>query len=545
MAVDKLAALIERFIPEIKAAFLAAIQDVISHASEQAIIEAIENGDLEAAFRALGFSPAAMRPITAMIERAFETGGVTTAETFPMFNTMFRFDVRNSRAEAWIRDRSSRFVSRVTEDVRVAIRNVMTDGLTNGRNPRDTALDLIGRYNRTTRRREGGVIGLTAQFERAVQRARQELATLDPAYFRRERRDERFDRTVWKAINSKTPLTTDVINKLVGRYSDSLLQLRGENISRTETMAALHRSEYEAIKQAVDEGKVKASTVKRIWDNAGDNRVRHSHNLMEGQTVGLDEPFVTPPNSDGNVSRLMFPCDTSLGADASETINCRCRARLKIDWLSELKNDPEARPRAKFAATPVETKLQRNVRLNAEMKSHVVNNGLATGVEHLWSYDDDTGEKLQQGIGQKSFVAFTPDLARAIADANRNIIAHHNHPSSSSFSSADLHALHDFHGLKGLFAHGHNGNSYYAERGEKALTKQAYKNQHTFVESEFRNKVTKDNVEAVNKLFYHTLNQRLKNIGYIKYDVQLSTETQGLLETMKDLFEEITKKGLN
>ncbi len=335
---QKINALIERFIPIIKDAFIAAIRDVTNRAILNDLIRAIEGGDLEAAFRALGFSEAAMRPVTAAIVTAFETGGVTVAGTFPKRlntptgRTVFRFNVRDSRAEAWLRDESASLVTRLSEGERTNIRNVVTEGMRDGRNPRNVALDIIGRVNVQTGKREGGIVGLTVPFERAVSRSRIELRALDSAYFRRERRDKRFDGTVRKAIESGVPLTYDQITKISGRYSDSLLQLRGENIARTETIAALNRSEWETVKQAAATGAIDASATQRIWDNAGDKRVRHSHDEMEGQSVGIDEPFKTP---DGAL--LMYPGDTSLDAPANETINCRCRARLKINWLKGLK----------------------------------------------------------------------------------------------------------------------------------------------------------------------------------------------------------------
>lgn len=335
---QKLNALIERFIPVIKDAFLAAIRDVTNRAILTDIIRAVEGGDLDAAFRAIGFSDAAMRPISAVIETAFETGGVTVAGTFPerlntpTGRTVFRFNVRDSRAEAWLRNESASLVTKLTEDARVNVRNIATEGMRDGRNPRNIALDMIGRVNVQTGRREGGVVGLTVPFERAVSRSRIELQNLDSSYFRRERRDKRFDGTVRKAIESGVPLTADQIAKITGRYSDSLLQLRGENIARTETIASLNRSEWEAVKQAAATGAINEAATQRIWDNAGDKRVRHSHVEMEGQSVGIDEPFKTP---DGAL--LFYPGDTSLDAPANETINCRCRARLKINWLQGLK----------------------------------------------------------------------------------------------------------------------------------------------------------------------------------------------------------------
>lgn len=46
---------------------------------------------------------------------------------------------------------------------------------------------------------------------------------------------------------------------------------------------------------------------------------RFDHRRMDGVTVPIDQPFVTPAGS-----RLRYPGDRSLGAPAGEVVNCRC-----------------------------------------------------------------------------------------------------------------------------------------------------------------------------------------------------------------------------
>lgn len=323
--------LIDQFIPDIASGFRAAIKDIVDNVVLSNVEESVRLGDPVGALRSLGMDQAAFRPLETALERAFEAGGVTVADSVPRVagGAVFRFDVRNSRAEKFLRDQSSSLITRITDDTRRNVRNIITDGVKEGRNPRNIALDMIGRINPATGRREGGIIGLTAPQERWVANARIDLQNLSERYFSREMRDKRFDKTVRAAIDKGIPLSPETINKLLGRYKDNMLQLRGENIARTESIQSLNRSEQEAIKQAVEKGAVKQSQVKRVWDSAGDKRVRDSHAAMDGQEVGLDEPFVTP---DGE--KLMFPGDPSLGASGGEVINCRCRVRLSVDWLS-------------------------------------------------------------------------------------------------------------------------------------------------------------------------------------------------------------------
>lgn len=344
---ETLDTLIDLFIPELRNAFLGAIQNVVDNAVLMDVIKAIESGDVEAAFRSLGFSDAAMRPLTAVIEQAFERGGVLTGGTFPRYlNTpsgraVFYFDVRNSRAEAYLRDHSSSLVTRIREDTRVAVRNVLTDGMQLGDNPRRVALDIIGRVDPVTRKRVGGIVGLTPGQERWVGSARNKLANLDDSYFQMELRDKRSDSVVRRAIAEGRPLNRETIDRLIIGYKNNALKYRGETIARTEALQSLNQSEYEAIKQAVDLGAVDESAVRRHWDSAGDKRVRWSHKRMDAiydkKGVGLDEPFKSPSGV-----LMMFPGDTSNigGADpkkvAAEVVMCRCRVRLKVDWLADI-----------------------------------------------------------------------------------------------------------------------------------------------------------------------------------------------------------------
>jgi len=354
----KLDKLIDLFQPRIRDAFLAAVRDVVDNVILVDIIRAIENGDPIRAFELLGFNQSAMRPITRMIEEAFETGGVLTGQGFPKYlNTssgraIFRFDVRNSRAEGWLRDHSSSMVTRITDDAREIVRVTMERGMLAGDNPRRTALELVGRIDPVTNMRTGGTIGLTPGQERWVSNTRRDLnemqviasrvrsgeySTLQAreqleksGYFSRALRRKGSDNQIIKSITNGKDLDTNTIDRLVMTYRNNALRYRGEVIGRTEALQALNRSEYEAHLQAVDTGALRRQDVKRIWDSAGDGRVRDTHREMDGQAVSLDEPFISPSGS-----QMMYPGDGSLGADAAEIIQCRCRVRIEADFLAQ------------------------------------------------------------------------------------------------------------------------------------------------------------------------------------------------------------------
>lgn len=334
---EKLLTLINLFTKDIRDAFLASIADITNNIILNNVIKAIEAGDVEGAFRALGFNQAALRPLIVAIERAYEQGGIFTGSTFPKWlNTpsgkvVFRFDVRNSRAEAYLRDKSSTLITSITDDIRTTVRSQLTVGMQEGRNPRNVALDIVGRVDLTTGNRVGGIIGLTPGQEIWVRNTRQDLLTLNDNYFSRELRDKRFDPTVRAAIDKGEPLPADVVDKLTDRYKANALKYRGDAIARTEALQSLNASEYEAVLQAVDMGAAREKDVQREWDGTLDDRIRYTHRKMDGQRVGLHEPFVSPSGA-----RMMYPGDTKLGAPASEVVMCRCRAKTVVDWLASV-----------------------------------------------------------------------------------------------------------------------------------------------------------------------------------------------------------------
>lgn len=204
------------------------------------------------------------------------------------------------------------------------------------------------------------------------------------------------------------------------------------------------------------------------WATSQDERVRPLHRSLEGKVYKWGEPT----GAEG-------------GAPPGQPVLCRCTARAIIDFGDgraftggqPTPGEPvptpiatPARPRAvRPSLPPAETPEVRNTRLDVEQRDYVVENGRRDVIEYLSAVDQVTGLVFGRNTGVKNHVGFTPEFQRAIADPKRTIIAHHNHPSSSSFSDQDLFVLSESPGLKGLWAHGHNGTSYYAEAARKKI----------------------------------------------------------------------------
>jgi hypothetical protein len=327
-------------IPEVRRIFLEVMQDIVDGAMIDEMIAAIEANDAERLFRATGFTPAALGPILDSIEQIYQDSAETTVAGWPkrirtptgLF--LFRFDMRNPRVEQDLKTISSKLISAIEEDVRQNVRNALQQGAIDGANPRATALNIVGRIDPVTKKRTGGLVGLTEHQGNWVRNTQRYLEQLDPKYFNLKLRDKRFDSLVQKAIDSGKSIPKDDIERLTTAYKNKALKHRGDAIARTETVQTMNRGEFMANTQAVEQGLIARDAVTKEWDDTGDKKVRGTHRFLaakygKGKGIGLDEPFVSSSGA-----RMMYPGDSSLNAGAEEIVNCRCRLHVRVDWLA-------------------------------------------------------------------------------------------------------------------------------------------------------------------------------------------------------------------
>ena len=328
-------------IPAVRELFIQAMQQVADDAQIQEMIKAIENNDLEALYRASGFTPVVLNSLIDKIEEVYEKAANLTIDGWPKrIRTPLGlakpvFNIRNEKVEEDLKNFSSNFVKNIDNEVRENLRFALSEGMERGDNPRQTALNIVGRVNTSTKKREGGIIGLSTNQARWSASARRYLENLDDKYFNLELRDKRFDSLVKKAIAEGKKLTKEDVTRLVTAYERKALKYRGDAIARTETIQSINRAERVAIAQNIEEGLIKEEQVRKWWDDSGDSRTRLSHLALgnkynKNNTIGFNEPFETSTGS-----RLLYPGDSSLGANPREIVHCRCVARYKIDFLKE------------------------------------------------------------------------------------------------------------------------------------------------------------------------------------------------------------------
>lgn len=340
---DRMPQIIASLEPEIRKAFLSAINDLRGSVQIKEVVDALESGRIEQALEALNLDASFFHPLEDAIRAAFMGAGAQAlaSVTFPRgMKVVARFNGSNPRAAEWVRKRGADLVTEIVTDQRDGIRAFVSESYTSGVHPRSIALDLVGRVNPATGRRAGGIIGLRSDQIEAVRRMRQELGGVPDyaAYARRQARDRSFDKLVARAAREGKPLDKATIDRITGRYADKLLLVRGETIARTEALAGAHRAQVEGMQQLIDAGKVDAQSVKKVWSATDKvktkySRTRDSHIRLNGTEIPWNEAFRSPTTG----RLMMHPGDTSLGAHGEDTINCRCHMLIRIDRYAALR----------------------------------------------------------------------------------------------------------------------------------------------------------------------------------------------------------------
>lgn len=334
--------LIEKLAPDMEKAFHAAVDDLKDEIVLKEVVDRLERRDINGALAALHIDPEAFQPLSEALRNAYNAGGSLVAENMPRLfdpnggRVVFRWDVRNQGAEAHIRELSSAMITNVSESTIEAARQTIVEGYSRGQGPNTIALDLVGRKNAVTGKREGGVIGLNAPQAELVERTRINLSSGDPSlmqkYFALQTRDKgpfgSLDKAVKKAMAAGKPLDQATLDKVLMRLRDNNLRLRGEMIARTETLSSVMTAKHESFRQATAKANRDESLITRKWRSAGDRRVRHTHQVLNAQEVmGLDIPFHSPSGA-----LMRFPGDTSLGAGANEIVACRCDVEYNFNF---------------------------------------------------------------------------------------------------------------------------------------------------------------------------------------------------------------------
>jgi len=345
---ETLRKLVDRLEPKVRDALIQSIDGVKSDIQISLLIAALRDNDLPRALDLIRLDRGYFEPLDRALAAAYaEAGNKVFDEVKRKGRTKGvqvrgSFDVRNPAAEEWLSTQSSKRIVEIQETTRTAAMSLMERNQRLGTSPRTTALDLVGRVNKATGKREGGIIGLHDKFKEYRNAAQDELSSVNRRqlknYLSRKTRDRRFDGAVHRAVQTGERIPADQSRKMIAAMERKMLKVRGEAIARTELLESTRTAEDRSLQQLVESGQVQQQNIKSKWDASGDSDTRASHRAMDGQVRGQGEPF---KSGDGYL--LLHPGDRSLGAPAEELINCRCLRRIDIDFLQQAADDERAR----------------------------------------------------------------------------------------------------------------------------------------------------------------------------------------------------------
>jgi hypothetical protein len=318
--------------------WLDAIRSITSAVVLKDLIAELERGNLEAAMRMLDITPERFARFEAGILQAYNAGGVATVNGMPALRSpdgnrvTFSWGVRNLPAEQAMRRHAAGLVDGLVGEQLASVRSVLADGLARGQNPRQTALGLVGRINRRTGFREGGLIGLTPSSVQTLDKIYAGLRAGDAQamrdYLGYARRDKRFDGHVRRALADGSAVPADATDRIVTAYSNRALKYRGDNLAATETNIALAQARTDAFQQQIDAGKIEAADLTKTWGRTISKEPRNGHLAMAGKSIPFGELFTLPSGY-----QCTGPHDPNL--PASELIGCKCLMDVQINFTAQ------------------------------------------------------------------------------------------------------------------------------------------------------------------------------------------------------------------
>lgn len=335
--------LAEQLEPNLIEEFLRAVQNIQDSIEMAKLVEAILQGDVERALSLLDLDSKYFWPLREAIRTTFNVAGETTLSTLGStaargskgFRLSARWEGDNPRAAWWASTRSSKLVTSIIDDQKDELRQVLLRAFEKKQPPAKIALEIVGRVNKATGRREGGFIGLHSGQIRLSNKVRDRFSIARPDwtwYKTLESRDKRLDSIVRKAWEEGHTLSQAQIDKIVTAMENKMLKQRGETIARTEALAAVHKGQWEAMEQQIESGVLARDQVIKVWSATMDKRTRDSHRELDKTQKPFLEPFISPSTG----AAMMHPGDFDHGASGEDVVNCRCYMHIRVDWMRGL-----------------------------------------------------------------------------------------------------------------------------------------------------------------------------------------------------------------
>ncbi len=264
--------------------FVQAVRRVAGETALSELEAALARGDLAGAEAAVPWErlSAELAGVSVAIRQGFEQAAQASVRYLPpRLRLEIRFDLLNPRAVDWVKTHSGELIREVTEETRLAVRDVIRRAFEEGMHPYTSARHIRN------------MVGLTQRQALAVDNFRKRLM--------------------------EEGVTGEKLAKRVQDYQQRLIRWRAKNIARTETITASNQGALELHNQAVEQGLLPPS-VEKEFITTPDERLCEMCAPLDGQRKPLNQPF-----------------DTDLGPVMVPPVHpqCRCTYRLVIPSGSE------------------------------------------------------------------------------------------------------------------------------------------------------------------------------------------------------------------
>lgn len=322
------------------------------------------------------------------------------------------FDSANPRALAWAQTRSSSLITEITPATEEAMRELIAAGIRDGIPPAKLAQQI----------KES--VGLRSDQVRAIFKLRAELASAEPGTLvtRIPPQPGLRDIAGFRAKIPANGATPEWIDAQAARYSKMSLNYRARTIARTETLTASNQGQVELWRQAQESGTL-SSDAKRVWIATDDSRTRDEHAEVDGEEVGINEPF-------------------SNGEEPGEAVNCILPgATVSGKFVGGLE--------ARYSGPAREIKTRRGHTLRVTVNHPILtNNGwipalaLSQG-DNLISYSDKVGSDIGS-LGSHVNDDYRPplieDVFESMAIRGRSImkLAAHDLHNDAKFTDGEI-----------------------------------------------------------------------------------------------------------
>lgn len=302
-----------RFEPRVAQAFLAAVSRLQRQIDLADLESAVASGNLDVILSAVASGGDIGNILDAskladVLNRTAVTMGTAGADVLSDVTGLeARFNVLDPRTVLFARAQAAQLIVAVTEDVKEAVRIILSTGHVAGLTVKDQARAI----------RE--VVGLPPNWAAAPGNLARELRA---GTFTESRRLSAIDKAQIRSRLSRGTVDEAFIQKMEKRYADSLINRRAQNIARTETLRSANFGMREGWRQAIKQG-VLPKTSMRVWVVTPDDRLRETHAAVPG---------LNPNGVPVDGGAYQTPLGPSFGPPLEP--NCRCSEGLIFPGLT-------------------------------------------------------------------------------------------------------------------------------------------------------------------------------------------------------------------